>query len=1142
MIIVAELLWGSDWYVEMVVKFCVVTTVISCVDDSLKVNVPRLSYIPPIRMLSGLHKLFVSVIPLTPFASQVAPASFENGHSDGFADLAQSFPWVHDTPLVVKPDQLIKRRGKAGLIAINTSWEEVKAWITDHFGKDKVVEGVSGILDTFIVEPFVPHKQEEEYYLCIISSRSEDEILFYHEGGVDVGDVDAKAVRHHIPVGEKTSIEKIEKDLLQLVPVEKRSALAAFILSTFNVFSHLNFVYMEINPLVVQTSSVGGGDVVISPLDMAAKLDETASFLCQSKWGDVTFPAPFGRAMFPEETYITKLDSSTGASLKLTILNHNGRVWTLVAGGGASVVYADTISDLGFGKELANYGEYSGAPTENQTYEYARTVISLMIKAKNPEGKVLIVAGGIANFTDVAGTFTGIISALRQYADDLREHNVTIWVRRGGPNHQEGLRLMKACGESINLPVHVFGPETHITAIVPMALGLKDAISEYDAKSEAPRTVSKDPSNRSLLSGVESWDASSPPRTQLLKSPPPPLNRKSSTTHVKQDFNRHTTAIVYGLQQRAVQGMLDFDFMCKRTKSSVACLVFPFSGNHFLKFYWGMDETLIPVYTSLVEAVRKHPDASLLVNFSSFRSVYETTMDALRLPSLKTIAIIAEGVPESQSRLIIKEASEKGVGLIGPATVGGIKPGCMRIGNTGGMLDNIVMSKLYRCGSVAYVSKSGGMSNELNNIISRNADGVYEGVAIGGDRYPGSRFIDHLLRYQDDENVHIMLLLGEVGGIDEYAVCEALKDGRLTKPLIAWCIGTCASIFPFEVQFGHAGACARGGSETAKEKNAALQRAGAFVPPSFDGLPGLIKKIYDELVIDGHIEPKVEPPVPTIPMDYTWARRLGLVRKPANFISTISDDRGEELSYAGMPISDVINENVGLGGVLSCLWFRRRLPDYATKFIEMILVITADHGPAVSAAHNTIVTTRAGKDLVSALCSGLLTIGPRFGGAIDKAAEMFTEGYDTNTSPLDFVTGMRKKKQLIMGIGHRLKSKTNPDMRVSILKDYVFKHFKDHSVLDYALEVETVTLQKKDTLILNVDGAIGASFVDMLRSCGTFNREEADDLISNGVLNGLFVLGRSIGLIGHFVDQKRLKQPLYRHPTEDISYATSLTL
>ena len=107
----------------------------------------------------------------------------------------------------------------------------------------------------------------------------------------------------------------------------------------------------------------------------------------------------------------------------------------------------------------------------------------------------------------------------------------------------------------------------------------------------------------------------------------------------------------------------------------------------------------------------------------------------LIIPSYER-TIIAEGAPERQTREIIAKAAEKQVALIGPATVGGIKPGCFRIGNTGGMLDNIVLSKLYRPGSVGYVSKSGRMSNELNNIICKNSDGVCEGVAIGGDAYP----------------------------------------------------------------------------------------------------------------------------------------------------------------------------------------------------------------------------------------------------------------------------------------------------------------------------------------------------------------------------------------------------------------------
>ena len=454
------------------------------------------------------------------------------------------------------------------------------------------------------------------------------------------------------------------------------------------------------------------------------------------------------------------------------------------------------------------------------------------------------------------------------------------------------------------------------------------------------------------------------------------------------------------------------------------------------------------------------------------------------------------------------------------------------------MLDNIVMCKLYRPGSVAYVSRSGGLSNELNNMISRNTDGVYEGVAIGGDRYPGSRFLDHILRYNDNPSVHMLVLLGEVGGIDEYQICDALQSGRITKPLVAWCIGTCASKFTFEVQFGHAGALAKADMETSMAKNAALKLAGAHVPENFFEFGNMLNTIYTVLVDSGSIEPAPEVEAPKIPMDYQWAKRLGLVRKPAAFISSISDDRGDELKYGGMPISEVFDKDLGVGGVLGLLWFRRHLPVHVTKFIEMILMVTADHGPAVSGAHNTIVSARAGKDLVSSLCSGLLTIGPRFGGALDDAAKMFTSASDKGLDAETFVKDMRKQNKLIMGIGHKIKSLSNPDKRVEIIKNYALEHFDDNSVLLFALAVEQVTTKKKANLILNVDGCIAVCFVDMLRSCGAFTTEEADEQIENGCLNGLFVLGRSIGFIGHFLDQKRLKQGLYRHPWDDISYLT----
>ncbi|WBW72217.1 ATP citrate synthase subunit 1 [Schizosaccharomyces osmophilus] len=601
-------------------------------------------------------------------------------------------------------------------------------------------------------------------------------------------------------------------------------------------------------------------------------------------------------------------------------------------------------------------------------------------------------------------------------------------------------------------------------------------------------------------------------------------------------FSKETRAFVYGMQTKAVQGMLDFDYMCGRKVPSVAAIIYTFGGQSITKMYWGTKEILLPVYRSVEEACNKHPDVDVVVNFASSRSAFPSTMELMDYPQIRCIAIIAEGVPERRAREILVKSREKNVVIIGPATVGGIKPGCFKIGNTGGMMDNIVASKLYRPGSVAYVSKSGGMSNELNNIISNNTDGVYEGIAIGGDRYPGTTFIDHLFRFEADPDCKLMVLLGEVGGVEEYRVIEAIKNGTIKKPIVAWAIGTCSSMFKTEVQFGHAGSFANSEMETAVAKNKAMRNAGIFVPDTFENLPAVLHGVYEELVKKGVIVPKPDQTPPNIPLDYAWAKELSMVRKPSSFICSISNDRGPELTYSNVPISKVFEDDLGIGGVISLLWFRRRLPSYATKFLEMILQLTADHGPCVSGAMNTIITTRAGKDLISSLVSGLLTIGTRFGGALDGAAQEFSKAFDSGLSPRAFVDSCRKANKLIPGIGHRIKSRNNPDLRVELVKQYVKKHFPSTKLLDYALAVENVTTSKKDNLILNVDGCIAICFVDLLRNCGEFTLEEANEYIKLGILNGMFVLGRSIGLIGHHLDQKRLRAPLYRHPWDDFLY------
>lgn len=617
-----------------------------------------------------------------------------------------------------------------------------------------------------------------------------------------------------------------------------------------------------------------------------------------------------------------------------------------------------------------------------------------------------------------------------------------------------------------------------------------------------------------------------------------PVSSISAASRSGQLFSRETTAIFYNYKRNPIQRMLDFDFICARQKPSVAAIVSPGSApGGFQKAFFGKQEVAIPVYGSTEAAANAHPKSDVFINFASYRSAYDSTYVALKQPTIRTIAIIAEGVPERDVKKLIAYADRHDKVIIGPATVGGLQAGAFKIGDTAGTIDNIMACKLHRPGSVGFVSKSGGLSNEMYNVLSRVTDGLYEGIAVGGDAYPGSSLTDHVLRFEEIPQVKLIVLLGELGGSDEYGVVDALKNCKVTKPLVAWVSGTCAKWFnASEVQFGHAGAKSGGADESAEAKNAALKEAGAMVPENFDGFGPLISDVYKKMVADGHLEPAKDFAPPNLPQDLASAIKAGEVRKTTNVVCTISNDTGEEPTYVGIPMSEIMSDYT-IGDVISLLWFKTLFPKWATKFIELVLVTAADHGPCVSGAHNTIVAARAGKDLISSLCSGLLTIGPRFGGAVDAAAINFKSACDAATPPDEFVESLKKQGKRVEGIGHRIKTAENRDKRVELLSEYARNHFPTMETFQYAKKVETYTLQKANNLVLNIDGAIGSLFADMLVGSGKYSGAEVMEVLELGGLNGLFTLSRSIGFIGHALDQRRMKQPLYRHPWDDVLYA-----
>ena len=304
----------------------------------------------------------------------------------------------------------------------------------------------------------------------------------------------------------------------------------------------------------------------------------------------------------------------------------------------------------------------------------------------------------------------------------------------------------------------------------------------------------------------------------------------------------------------------------------------------------------------------------------------------------------------------------------------------------------------------------------------------------------------------------------------------------------------------------------------------ALRNAGAIVPESYMDFGEKIEEVFQKTGLKRDSS-----------QTDTLSEKLAHIkhRRKTSFTSSISDERGEELLYNGKKISE-FTQHPDIAEIIGQLWLKKSLPDYAKKFLNTVLVLVADHGPAVSGAINTIITSRAGNDLKSSLIAGLTAIGPRFGGAIDGAAKNWLEAVKTGISAEDFVASMKDAGENIAGIGHKVKSKFNPDSRCEILETLA-QDFPTQKHLDFARQVAELTLEKKPNLILNVDGYIAALLLDIFEDIG-MDYDEKKVYIEAGIFNGLFLLARSIGFIGHAIDQKRLGEGLYRADWKDILY------
>ncbi len=594
--------------------------------------------------------------------------------------------------------------------------------------------------------------------------------------------------------------------------------------------------------------------------------------------------------------------------------------------------------------------------------------------------------------------------------------------------------------------------------------------------------------------------------------------------------NRDTQVVIIGgvAGLNAARRMAQFDFLINRPLS-VQAFVYPPEEGQQKEIYRGGELKNVPVYSSLEDALAENPGINTALIYIGANRAYQAAKEALEASSIKLVSMITEGVPEKDAKRLRKLAIEAGKLFNGPSSIGIMSAGECRLGVIGGEFKNLKLCNLYRSGSFGVITKSGGLSNEAMWLCAQNGNGITTAVAIGGDAYPGTDFVTYLEMFEKDPETKAVVIVGEVGGTLEDEAAEWLAAEKRRIRLVATIGGTCQEVLPQGMKFGHAGAKeGKKGVGSARAKMNALRDAGALVPDTFGGLSKCIKQVYDELLADGSIKPEPEIDealLPELPLKVQEIMKQGEVIVEPLIRTTISDDRGEEPRYVGYAASELCEKGYGIEDVLSLLWSKKLPSREESEIIKRIIMISADHGPAVSGAFGAIIGACAGIDLPQAVSAGMTMIGPRFGGAVTNAGKYFKYGVKEYPNDIaGFLSWMKQNVGPVPGIGHRVKSVKNPDKRVKYLVDYVKNHTSLHTpCLDYALEVEKITTSKKDNLILNVDGTIGCILVDL-----DFPEQS---------LNGFFVLARTIGMIGHWIDQTTQSSKLIRLYDYLINYA-----
>ena len=379
----------------------------------------------------------------------------------------------------------------------------------------------------------------------------------------------------------------------------------------------------------------------------------------------------------------------------------------------------------------------------------------------------------------------------------------------------------------------------------------------------------------------------------------------------------------------------------------------------------------IPVYDTVDEALRHHPDINVSLVSVPRQAARDAAIEVMKKKKIKLVNLLTEGIPVRDIAEIVRVARKYEVSLIGPSSVGIICPADrVKIGAIGGNDPGVFYS-----GEVAIFSKSGGMCLSLaTQIFNRHGFGTSTVIGIGGDRIIGSNFVDLLKLARNDRDTKLVVLNGEVGGNYEEEAAKYIRKTKYPKPVVGLISGVGAEhFFPKGSRMGHAGAViGEGDVGTYEHKMKTLEESGVQIARSSDELVELVGKILRGENTGQHLEEEdlEKPELVSIakPKLESMKRQIRAITINTG-ITVLKDGKPHLLGY---PFSDLIMK-ASIEETILMVLTQKEPKAKDCNLLKRLLTYHIKNLPlSKSAVEAAVQSARHGNALNSAVSAGLL--------------------------------------------------------------------------------------------------------------------------------------------------------------------------